>query len=140
MAGWVTARNGLLVGLIAIFGVSTAHAAVLVSIPQAEWGCNLSDGKALQGINAALISRGWIITNRETKGHVVAQILVRNKHTLVIDINYTANTVAVAYKSSDNLNYEVKEDGTIEIHKNANRWMNNIRKDILMQLAALCNF
>jgi hypothetical protein len=140
MTGRGKARNGLLVGLIAILGVSTAHAADLISIPQAKWGCELSETKALQGINAGLISRGWIITNRETKGHVVAQILVRNKHTLAIDIDYTATTVDIAYKSSDNLNYAVREDGTIEIHKNANRWMSTIRKDILIQLAALCNF
>jgi hypothetical protein len=140
MTGQRKTQIRFLVGLLALIGmVSVARSAELVLVPQAAWGCELSDEKVVQGINAGLISRGWVITDRDAKGLIVAQIVVRNRHTLVIDIAYTNKTFDLTYKSSDSLNYKVKKDGTVEIHNNANRWMTNIRKDMSMQLAALCS-
>ena len=63
---------------------------------------------------------------------------VRSKQKLFIDIAYTKTSFDITYKSSTNLKYEVKEDGTREIHGNANKWMNTVRTDIAKQLSALC--
>lgn len=134
-------RAGVWLGvvLLAFFGtVPTVHAAELISLPQGKWGCELGAEKLLQGINAGLISKGWVITNKDTKGKIVAQVIVRDKHTLVVDIAYTSETFQITYKSSNNLNYSVSAQGAAVIHKNANRWLGFIQNDIALQLGALC--
>ena len=138
MIGRRTTRIGLLIATLAVLAaVSTADAAELVSVPQADWGCELSDEKIVQGINAGLISKDWVITKRDTKGHLVAEIIVRSKHTLTVDIAYTNTTFQITYKSSEDLNYKIK-NGVPEIHTNANRWLKNIQNEMRKQLGALC--
>ena len=140
MIGKRATRIGLLVGSLYFFGaVATVHAAALANIPKSEWGCELSDEKVLQGINAGLIAKEWAMTDRETKGQVVAKIVVRSKHTLIVDIAYTNKAFDITYRSSDNLNYKVRDDGTTEIHKNVNKWMETLRKHIAKQLSGLCS-
>ena len=135
----ITRRAGILVGMLTIFGsVPTAHAAILIDTPRAEWGCELSPEQVVQGITSALISRGWIVTDSNSDGNIVAQIIVRNKHTLVVDIAYDKKSYDIAYKSSINLNYKDNGDGTAVIHRNANKWISNIHQDIVKQLSALC--
>ena len=139
MVGRGRARIWPWVVSLALFGtVSTVHAAELISLPQGEWGCELGAEKLIQGINAGLISKGWVITNRDTKGKIEAQVIVRDKHKLVVDIIYTSKTFQITYKSSDNLNYSVGAEGGAVIHKNANRWLGFIQNDIALQLGALC--
>ncbi len=133
-------RIGLLACSLFFFGtVATVHAAALANIPKSEWGCELSDEKVLQGINAGLIAKEWAMTDRETQGQVVAKIVVRGKHTLIVDIAYTNKTFDISYKSSENLNHKVRDDGTTEIHKNVNKWMETLRKHITRQLVGLCS-
>ena len=91
----------------------------------------------LQGISAGLASRGWLITNKKP-GKLVAQVIVRNKHTLVVSIKYTDDSYDIDYLNSDNLNYKTK-DGVAYIHPNANSWMDNINQDIRSQLSILCS-
>ena len=139
MIGQRTTRIGLLAAVLAALGaVSAADAAELASVPQADWGCELSDEKVVQGINAGLISKDWVITERDTKGHLVAEIIVRKKHTLTIDIAYTNTTFQITYKSSEGLNYGIR-DGVAEIHTDANRWIRNIQNEMGKQLGALCS-
>ena len=122
---------------LTLFGAS-AHAAKLVDPPSAEWGCELSNERVLQGITAGLIGRGWVLSSNDKNGNLVAQVIVRGKHTLVVDITYTTTSFDIDYKSSDNLKYKVKSDGVAYIHRNANSWMDNIQTDFSAQLLALC--
>jgi len=129
--------KALFIFALTLFGAS-AHAAKLVDPPSAEWSCELSDERVLQGITAGLIGRGWVITSNDKNGNLVAQVIVRGKHTLVVDIAYTTTSFDINYKSSDNLKYKVKSDGVAYIHRNANSWMDNIQTDFIVQLQALC--
>ena len=44
----------------------------------------------------------------------------------------------VNYKSSEGVNYRVLDDGRAEIHRNANRWISNVQKDISKELSGMC--
>ena len=66
-----------------------------------------------------------------------AQIIVRNKHTLAVEIKYTNKSFDINYKSSKNLNYSAN-DGKPRIHPNDNSWMQNINNDISSQLNYMC--
>ena len=142
MGGGITSQSGIRVGTLAIFGLifaaHVASAAILADTPRAEFGCELSENKVAQGITAALISRGWSVTKKDSDGKMVAQIIVRGRHTLVVDIAYGATWYDVTYKSSDNLKYKDNGDGTATIHGNANKWLRNIHQDIAKQLVVLC--
>jgi hypothetical protein len=128
-----------LVGAFALFCASpAAQAAKLIDPPQVEWGCELSDEEVLSGITAGLLGRGWIIRGNDSEGNLVAQVIVRGKHTLVVDIAYTNTMFNITFKNSKNLKYKIGNDGSPRIHRNANSWMNNILIDITPQLVALC--
>ena len=128
-----------LVGAFVFFCANSAvQAAKLIDPPQVEWGCELSDEDVFSGITAGLFGRGWIITENDSEGNLVAQVIVRGKHTLVVDIVYTNTTYDITYKSSNKLKYKIGSDGSARIHRNANSWMNNILIDITEQLLSLC--
>ncbi|MCW8344844.1 hypothetical protein MD535_02235 [Vibrio sp. ZSDZ65] len=80
-------------------------------------------------ITKAAENRGWVVS--ETKaGELNATILVRS-HEAIIDIPYTKKYYSITYVDSKNLK---AADG--EIHRNYNRWINNLNTDIRKQLAA----
>lgn len=127
---------------LAIVGVigsaSTARSANLNDPAPSLWGCELSQEQVLQGITAGLIGRGWTVIENDEQGNLVAQVIVRAKHTLIVDVAYDDQSFDINYKDSDNLDYRIRSNGTPNIHRNANSWMNNIRGDITAQLSALC--
>ena len=127
---------------LAIVGVvgsaSTAQSANLNDPEPSLWDCELSQEQVLQGITAGLIGRGWSVIENNGQGNLVAQIIVRAKHTLIVDIAYDDQSFDINYKDSDNLEFRIRRNGTANIHRNANSWMNNVREDITAQLLALC--
>ncbi|MCR9212233.1 MAG: hypothetical protein NXI13_00835 [Proteobacteria bacterium] len=83
-------------------------------------------------ILTAGIERGWQM-KKEGPGKIMATLLNRD-HKAVVDIIYTKTNYSILYDSSVNLRY----DGT-RIHRNYNRWVKNLEKDISkgLNLAAL---
>ena len=139
MIGHVTIRGSILAAALVVGIAPSLQAAPLTEPASASWDCKLSTDKVLQGINAGLISKGWRMTTRDDKGHLVAEIVVRNKHTLVVDISYTRSSFEIRYKSSQNLKYKALEDGTAQIHNNANKWMRSLQENTVLQLNGLCS-
>ena len=139
IGAWLRAVKIVFVGLL-ISGLSlSASAATLIDPPAVEsWGCELSTERVLQGIVAGLVGRGWIIKEKTSSNSIVAQVIVRSKYILVVDIEYSGESYDINYKSSDNLGHRDRSDGEIQIHRNANSCMNNIQNDILSQLSAAC--
>ena len=123
----------LFVGMIPI-----ASAADLLDLPETDVGCELNDEQMLEGISRGLANRTWLITSNDGGGNLVAQVIVRARHTLIVDIAYTDSSYKISYKDSDNLDYNVRRNGRETIHRNANSWMENIQADIAAQLSALC--
>lgn len=76
---------------------------------------------------ASLIS-GWSVKD-EGPGKLTLTLVVRNKHTAVIAVNYDNKGYSIKYVSSINLDYAV-DDGKEVIHHNYTRWINNLMLSI----------
>ena len=73
---------------------------------------------------------GWqMIPDRP--GHITGTLKVR-AHLAVVDIDYNPKSYSIKYKESSNLNY----DGS-NIHRNYNSWIQNLDRQIQVQLSAL---
>lgn len=88
----------------------------------------VSEEKMKQVIVAALQKREWTV-QRLSPQWVQAEITVRNQYYAAIDIRYTATRYAITYRDSRDLGYK---DG--KIHRNYNRWVNNLDSDIMAGL------
>lgn len=81
-----------------------------------------------QVIVAALQKREWTV-QRLSPQLVQAEITVRGQFYAAIDIRYTRNSYAITYRDSRDLGYK---DG--KIHRNYNRWVSMLDRDILAGL------
>ncbi|AZE87157.1 hypothetical protein [Pseudomonas orientalis] len=83
-----------------------------------------------QVIITALQKREWTV-QRLSPQLVQADITVRGQFYAAIDIRYTRNSYAITYRDSRELGYK---DG--KIHRNYNRWVSMLDRDILAGLRA----
>jgi rRNA maturation protein Rpf1 len=88
----------------------------------------VSDEQMKQVIINALAKREWTV-QRLSPQLIQAEITVRNQFHAEIDIRYTRNSYAITYRDSRDLGYK---DGTI--HRNYNRWVSMLDRDILAGL------
>jgi hypothetical protein len=91
----------------------------------------LSSEQVTHDIKRALIGRGWVVT-REEDGRIDATLNLR-AHVARIAISHGEGQVRIAYVSSENLKFRVK-DGRRTIHKNYLSWVNNLVTDISRNL------
>lgn len=85
-----------------------------------------------EAIFNACLELGWV--PQDTTADVVrAALVVRNKHTVVVDIHYTPTSYDIQYVSSVNMNEKYK-DGTIVLHPNYNKWVANLKHRINLKL------
>ncbi|HEC27552.1 MAG TPA: hypothetical protein ENI67_09130 [Gammaproteobacteria bacterium] len=133
---------GLLLVVLGSFSVvNTANArwaVPLLNPGPTSWGCDLSMSAVKKGINTGLIAKNWIPSNEQT-GYTQGKIVVRGKHTLVVDIDYTKSSFDIKYKSSKNLKHSIDSAGVEKIHPNANSWMDNLKNAITTVLKGQCN-
>lgn len=125
--------------LLAVSFNVQARSAPLLNPSPIQVPCEMSLTNVKKAIWLALVGRNW---NPVDKGNglIEAKVIVRGKHTLVVDIKYDTKFVEIRYKSSDNLNYRVSKDGKATIHPNANSWIENIANDTRNQLLTSCSF
>jgi hypothetical protein len=129
----------VVLGSLAVVNTANARWAVpLVNPGPTSWGCDLSLSEVKKGIDMGLIIKNWVPSNEQT-GYTQGKIVVRGKHTLVVDINYTKNSFDIKYKSSDKLKHKVDDEGVEKIHPNANSWMDNLKNAITVVLKGKCN-
>ncbi|MFK3704260.1 hypothetical protein EDF73_104337 [Raoultella sp. BIGb0138] len=88
-----------------------------------------SDAQVKQAILRAGVQRQWIMS--ETAPGTIAARQQARDHVAEVRINYSATGYSIHYVSSSNL---MASDG--KIHKNYNRWVHNLDKDIQVNLAA----
>ena len=88
----------------------------------------VSEEKVKTVIIDALQKRNWTV-QRLSPQLVQAEINVRNQFYAAIDIRYTRNSYAITYRDSRDLGYK---DG--KIHRNYNRWVSMLDRDILAGL------
>ena len=97
-------------------------------------GSTIPAGLSDRQIQAAMVSggqtRGWIV-KAVRRGHMEATLFVRS-HMAKVDITYAAKGYSIHYRDSKNLGYA---DG--KIHRNYNKWVQNLDMDIQRALALL---
>ena len=89
-----------------------------------------SQEEVKQAIVTALAKREWSV-QRVNPTQVQAEITVREKFHVEIDINYSANGYTIVYRNSSGMGYQ---DG--KIHRNYIRWVSFLDQDILAELRA----
>jgi len=117
----------LILALLALGACSTSQALLNPSIglpPERE----LTPAELHEAILTVLQRRGWQVRRNEP-GVIYAAISLRQRHHASIAVEYSPFDVQIRYRSSQGLNYR---DG--KIHRNYNRWVNNLRADIQQQL------
>lgn len=113
------------------------------------------DGKQLDlatvrnQIIQAANSKSWTVENAAGENTLLAQLVVRNKHTIRTTITYTPSTFSVKYHSSENMKYGIDEP-SVEvdplnvgkkqtrrevIHPHYNRWTQELVSAIQAQLS-----
>jgi hypothetical protein len=90
---------------------------------------NLSMDQIENAIITAASAREWTVTKLAT-GKLIATYAPRN-HVAKVEIDFTRHDFSILYVDSTNLKYS---SGTI--HKNYNRWVNNLKVDIQREVAA----
>jgi hypothetical protein len=78
----------------------------------------------------------WTMTYSPSGDRMLATLVVRNKHTVMVGIAYSADAYSLKYDSSINMNYRV-QDGTPVIHPFYNTWVQNLVTAIQMELKQL---
>jgi hypothetical protein len=87
-----------------------------------------------KAIKSALIEREWTI-QRVENGVIEAKLFVRS-HTADIRIPFDKEYVHIQYVASTNLLYDEKQ-GVKHIHRNYNKWIKLLERDITNRLAWL---
>jgi hypothetical protein len=87
-----------------------------------------------RAIKSGLVAREWTV-QREENGVIEAKLFVRS-HTAEIRIPFDKEYVNIRYVSSTNLLYEEKQ-GIKHIHRNYNKWIKLLERDIASKLALL---
>lgn len=89
---------------------------------------NLQSDEVKAAIVVAATNRGWVISN-STPTELTAKLMSRD-HSAEIRIPYSDKYYSIIYVGSVNL-----KAGGGNIHRNYNRWVNNLNVDIQKQLA-----
>jgi hypothetical protein len=119
------------------FAASPATAAEPVYNPDpiaVPAGKSVADVK--KAIRKACFDKGW--EAREIgAGHIQAKYTKSGRkgamHSAVVDIRYDAKNVRIAYKDSQDLDYDA---GAKTIHKTYNRWIRYLEKNVRANLGA----
>ena len=101
--------------------------------PIAQVHSIVSTGHTADQVKTAILKAGqkrdWIMT--ETGPGMIKGRLQSRDHSVQVSIPYTATSYSINYENS--LNLKAAEG---KIHKNYNRWVNNLDHDIQLNLSA----
>lgn len=137
-------KSFIRIAALALFTLLTAPAMARSSVPIVNYeniAIATGSGKpaTLEQIKQAFIVggsvKGWIFT-AAGDGKLVANLVVRNKHTIIADITYSADKYSVTYQGSVNMNYDLK-NGVSVIHPHYNTWVSNMLNDVRAELRKL---
>ncbi|HFP9335293.1 TPA: hypothetical protein ACHOY6_001092 [Raoultella planticola] len=96
---------------------------------QTTVGAGHTEAQVKQAILRAGVQRQWIMS--QTAPSAIAARQQARDHVVEVRINYSASGYSIHYVSSSNM---LASGG--KIHKNYNRWVHNLDKDIQVNLAA----
>ena len=136
-------RNGIIfVILLGIAGLAQARGSVvLINLENNSIITSSGNEPALdavaQAIRAAGASQAYPWTpSGGMPGMLQFTTLVRNKHTVVVNVTFDAQTYSIRYASSINMNYQ-GTDGHGIIHPFYNKWVAQLKEGIDAELHKL---
>lgn len=120
-------------------------------------GKRAAGDKVRDMIAAAATSGKWEISTGSEKNTLVAALHVRNRHTAVVSIPYSADKFSIKYQNSTNMRYQLAEPaptgsidlskinspaqaiqaGTPMIHPSYNKWVQDLLHSIQSELKKL---
>jgi hypothetical protein len=119
--------------LIATLALSSCGTAPVYNVQNATVVANVSNASSSQ-VRKAIISAGkvlgWTIKDAGP-GRLEGKLFLRT-HYAKVSIPYSSESYSIIYKDSKNLEY----DGT-SIHRAYNGWIQNLNKNIQLQLSIL---
>jgi len=117
--------------VIALWGSAAVHAAAGVQdVEDSPLPPDLTDEQIQKVMVSAGLTRGWVV-KAVGPGHMEAILHIRT-HMAKVDITYDTSVYSIRYKDSENLGYK---NGTI--HRNYNKWVQNLNMDIQRTLVLL---
>ena len=102
----------------------------IVDVEGSPIPAGLSDKQIQTAMKSGGETRGWIVKT-VADGQMEATLFVRS-HMAKVDIYYGNGEYAIRYKDSENLGYK---NG--KIHRNYNKWVQNLNMDIQRAFAML---
>ena len=75
-------------------------------------------------------AREWQFANGENKDSLIGTLWVRQKHMILVRIDYTQNSYSISYVDSSNMNAKKDATGKQLIHPKYNEWVNNFMSDV----------
>ncbi|MBN8452021.1 hypothetical protein [Accumulibacter sp.] len=135
-----------LLAIVALLVVSLA-AQARQPVPIIDYPSNTvstRSGKALtveqvrEAITAAARSHSWQTSPSPSGDGLQAVLNVRGKHTVVVNISFSAQAYSITYHDSTNMKYSNDPDTKVRvIHPFYNRWVSELREAIRMELDRL---
>jgi hypothetical protein len=126
------AHSPLLILVILVAGfvgnIPASHGVVTVQFFEADpvvVGCALSQEKAESAIRAGAKKTGWAIKESNTNGVLLGYAYSRQ--TVLVTVQPQEKQIAIKYKSSTNMGYEVDHTGKPYIHRNYMKWTKSLR-------------
>ncbi|KGY14253.1 hypothetical protein NM22_02005 [Vibrio tubiashii] len=118
--------------LLALLLVGCGRVQPIMEVEDTPVGYNLQSKQVKMAIMQAATERGWVV-DQTNENELHAKLLVRS-HSAEIKIPYNDKFYSILYLSSENL----RESGG-KIHRNYNRWINNLNVDIKRNLALMAS-
>lgn len=122
-------KQPLLIALLCVLALAGCARTEPVKNINQTLSVRYSDSQMKTAILAAGRDRQWIM--RPQQPGVISGHLMQRDHTADIRITYDANSYSINYVGSNNL---LAAPG--KIHRNYNRWVNNLDRDIQLHLAS----
>lgn len=95
--------------------------------PEMSYEQSYKNAKVEKAIKRALLQRGWSVKDQKS-GKITAKLVLR-AHRATVDIHYGSGKINFKYIDSVALKAKQKK-GKQMIHRNYNRWIMNLEKDI----------
>lgn len=142
---WEKRVRNLLIALLActLFDFGAAHArnpVTLVDIENEPIAAGSGKSLTLEEVGSALRQagriQGWSI-DVVAPGTAMGTLVVRNKHTIKVDIRFTDKALSIKYKDSINMKYGTNSDGQPVIHPYYMTWIQNLLQDLRIELGRL---
>ncbi len=116
--------------LLTLVLVGCGRVQPVLNVEDTPVGVELTQEQVKDVIKRAATERGWIVTEKSAN-ELSAKILVRS-HSAEVSIPYNEKFYSIIYVTSSNLK---ATEG--KIHRNYNRWVNNLNVDIQRDLSVI---